>query len=332
MNLGITIAVTLFLGIFYGWTSRLNGIFFFGRSLSPDLRASDEARAITRSYLISVIGATSVALALSGFLYVSNQRLIAIGPLFLWIGFTFIFAHANRRASALQMTVPASAHAVVQVDLAQPPTYRIPGWTMVLIPLALAAVLFTGAVFTEAHGLGYAAGWEGLNRHIEAHRLDGLFGMSLGLLTSATLLLSLLKTSVRLRTRMAQYSVRASLSLQWIGVALLGTVFAISVSGLSVSLAFGRGVMIGAMLGTVVLMIWNQRRSREFVPPAAELGSDDRWRWGLFYVDKGDPALFVQSRCGAGYTLNYGRALAWPIALTMLAYFVGMLFLAPHHI
>jgi uncharacterized membrane protein len=50
----------------------------------------------------------------------------------------------------------------------------------------------------------------------------------------------------------------------------------------------------------------------------------------LFYVDRNDPALFVQSRCGAGYTLNYGRVAAWPISVGLLAYVVGVLFFLPH--
>jgi len=79
------------------------------------------------------------------------------------------------------------------------------------------------------------------------------------------------------------------------------------------------------------LMSLNQTRAKRFVPPAVELGADDRWRWGLFYVDRTDPALFIQSRCGAGYTLNYGRFAAWPISIGVVGYLIGTLaFLGPH--
>jgi uncharacterized membrane protein len=64
---------------------------------------------------------------------------------------------------------------------------------------------------------------------------------------------------------------------------------------------------------------------------SSEVGGDDRWRWGLFYVDRTDPALFVQSRSDAGYRLNYGRMAAWPISRGLVAYVVGMLFFLPHH-
>ena len=43
MNIGIALAATLFLGFFYNWTSRINGLFFFGRSLDPELTQTGEA-------------------------------------------------------------------------------------------------------------------------------------------------------------------------------------------------------------------------------------------------------------------------------------------------
>jgi uncharacterized membrane protein len=75
-------------------------------------------------------------------------------------------------------------------------------------------------------------------------------------------------------------------------------------------------------LGVVLLRMM---RTRHYVPPSAEMQSDASWRWGLFYVNRNDPALFVQCRCGAGYTLNYGRTMAWPLAAVFLACLVVIL-------
>ena len=111
---------------------------------------------------------------------------------------------------------------------------------------------------------------------------------------------------------MAQCSVRSTFAMLWVGAALLaGTL--VSSHGITISNAFSKGADI-ALAASLSVNLWNQSRTRSFVPPAVELGDDDRWRWGLFYVDRGDPALFVQSRCGTGYTLNYGRVAAWPIS------------------
>jgi uncharacterized membrane protein len=200
----------------------------------------------------------------------------------------------------------------------------------VLLPIGVCAVVLAVVVAFSAQGAGMQAGWTALNARLDEHGA-GIFGLSLGLQTSATLLLLALKSSVRLRTRMARYSVRASAVLQWVGATLFVATLWLTSRGVVVSRTAektGFAVIIAAALAT---MLWNQRRSAEFVPPSVELGADDRWRWGLFYADRNDPALFVQSRCGAGYSLNYGRALAWPIAACLAAYFLAMLFLVPHH-
>jgi uncharacterized membrane protein len=38
---------------------------------------------------------------------------------------------------------------------------------------------------------------------------------------------------------------------------------------------------------------------------------DKYWKWVTFYVNAGDPALFVKKRYGVGYTLNFGNRWSW---------------------
>ena len=149
-------------------------------------------------------------------------------------------------------------------------------------------------------------------------------------MSAATALLLTLRSSVRLRTRMAQYSVRASVVMEWIGLALLIAVLGCNYVGRSLDRHTFRMALVGGVVAVMGITVWNQARAKRFVPPPIELGADDCWRWGLFYVGREDPALLVQSRCGAGYTLNYGRILAWPISLAVVAYFIAMLFLPSH--
>jgi uncharacterized membrane protein len=54
---------------------------------------------------------------------------------------------------------------------------------------------------------------------------------------------------------------------------------------------------------------------------------DDRlYRWGLFYFNRDDPALFVPKRFGIGWTLNMARPLAWVmLAATVAAIAIGPL-------
>jgi len=62
-----------------------------------------------------------------------------------------------------------------------------------------------------------------------------------------------------------------------------------------------------------------------------EQNGDDFWRWGLFYNNAADPALFIQARTGPGYTLNFGKSLAWPIAVAVFGYFVFLVLLGFRH-
>ena len=59
-----------------------------------------------------------------------------------------------------------------------------------------------------------------------------------------------------------------------------------------------------------------------------ELGTDDygqeygdkHWKWGIFYVNSGNPKIWVPKRYGIGYTLNFGNSWSWAaLALILIA-------------
>ncbi len=333
MKLAIVVPLTILLGAFYGWTSRINGLFFFGRTVGPDLPHTGEGRAITRAYLLAILAITAVAVLTGWGGSHLGRSFAAAGLLVEIVGFSFVFANANKQVRALERSSQAAAaqETVVQVNLLEPPSYWIPGLGMVVLPAVLGVGSALLAVWTSGQGGGWSARWQAWSDQIDAHRWDMLLGMCCGVLAASTALLLVFRYSARLRTSMAQYTVRAGVAMEWLGVGCLMAVLACNAEGLTLSRATGKSVIVAVLGITFALMIWNQSRSKRFVPPSVEMGADDRWRWGLFYVDRSDPALFVQSRCGAGYTLNFGKVLAWPIALAMWAYFVAMLFFAPHH-
>jgi len=45
---------------------------------------------------------------------------------------------------------------------------------------------------------------------------------------------------------------------------------------------------------------------------------DNCWRWGIFYVNPDDPALFVKKRYGLGHTLNFGKRWSWAIVALLV--------------
>ncbi len=340
MNSAIAVGTTVLLGIFYCWTSRINGLFFFGRTAEGEVRGSEAGRAITRHYLAGVGLATAVALIPIWAGWQTGARwLSAMGPLLEVVLASYAFARANGQVQELLLgqeaagasQEPVTRGHVRQVALLEQPRYWIPGLAAILLPPVACVVALGAAVLSVAHGNGLSAGWSGLSDSFDKQGDAFLLGMGAGLLAAASGLLLLFRTSVRLRTRMAQYTVRSSMFLEWVGTAILVGTLVSNRYGVVISRAFGKGVVGVALAATLAVNVWNQARSKQFVPPPVEVGGDDRWRWGLFYVDRGDPALFVQSRCGAGYTLNYGRVAAWPISLGLVAYLVGVLFFLPHH-
>lgn len=43
------------------------------------------------------------------------------------------------------------------------------------------------------------------------------------------------------------------------------------------------------------------------------------WKWGIFYFNPDDPALFIPKRSGLGYTLNFARRGSWAVMALLLA-------------
>ena len=334
MNLVIAIGATLLLGAFYCWTSRINGIFFFGRTVGAGIPRSDAGRAITRRYLVAVATATAGSVVLAWAASHLGRSFAATGVLAEFVAFSVIFARANRQAQRLEREQGGAAATqgnIVQVALLEPPSYRIPGIGAILAPPMAGLACVVVALFFSEHNSGWSGHWEALNASLEMHGGASLVGMGVGMLVAASGLLLLFSRSARLRTTMAQYTVRTSVAMQWIGLALLMTMLGCNAAGVTASRGMTKVLMLAALLAALGTLVWNQSRSKRFVPPPPELGGDHRWRWGLFYLDRADPALFVQSRCGAGYSLNYGRILAWPIALAVWGYFVAMLFVGSPH-
>ena len=61
--------------------------------------------------------------------------------------------------------------------------------------------------------------------------------------------------------------------------------------------------------------------------PTGDRTPDDCWKWGLFYVNPDDPALFVEKRFGLGYTVNLGNPWSWVLVPAILAVPLGAILL-----
>jgi uncharacterized membrane protein len=74
-----------------------------------------------------------------------------------------------------------------------------------------------------------------------------------------------------------------------------------------------------ALVAVLALARLGQGGTRRAAPapedgaPVGDRTRDARWKWGLFYADRADPALFVEKRFGIGWTLNFGNRWSWAI-------------------
>jgi uncharacterized membrane protein len=67
--------------------------------------------------------------------------------------------------------------------------------------------------------------------------------------------------------------------------------------------------------------------------PVGDRTPDKYWKLGLFYVNRDDPAVFIEKRFGVGYTLNFGHSGVWIGLAVLVAVTVAIALLAPsqHH-
>lgn len=123
------------------------------------------------------------------------------------------------------------------------------------------------------------------------------------------------------------------------GIALLGAVW-IGFQGLGAirlvalwqrgSGGFGEVYTLGLVTAIVVSVVIGARTLKQVGREAPGAPSSDHrsWRLGRLYVNASDPALFVPTRVGVGWTLNFGR----PVAILVMAGTLGVGIAVPFYL
>jgi hypothetical protein len=320
------------------WTSKINQFFFFGRTLPRELAMSPAAKEITRRYSQRIL--SKFVLTVVVFVLLRMIAGLPLLPCFVLacvleiVGFHVAFARAHREAgvafeqqcsAAVNVEAEASSR-VIAVPLLDSKVSARSRPLIMLLPLVATCVVWL-LVMAVRHmsftALGNAIGDNGGAE---------LMGFGVGMLFAGTLFSLLMRYSARYRTPMAQCTLRTMFLLEWAGV------LAIAASALAVPMRIAIThtmtlSVIFPVLGLAVgYMIYSRGRLKQFAPPQVEQSGDEFWRWGLFYNNAADPALFIQARTGSGYTLNFGKSLAWPIAAAVFGYFVFLVVLGFHHV
>jgi hypothetical protein len=316
------------------WTSRINQFFFFSRTTPHDFARSPEAMTVTRRYIMRVaIGlllSLATLLTLRGWqgrsLYLSFLSALLVEVLVSCIAYGLAHREAGM-AQHLSTQLPGVGRAATQdqgisVPLLPAVAERtLPG---ILLPIFTSSVLWVVAALISRQGLARfsdTAGQQGGSL---------LLGMATGMLVAGTIFLLLQRYSSRHRTPMARYMGRIMTSLAWFATAMVASLAVAGLRHWPVTRVAVHAVM-GFILGLMAVhFFYAWSRMKQFTPPAAEQNGDHFWRWGQFYYNAGDPALFVQSRGGPGYTLNFGNVYAWPISALIVGNFL-FLALSRHH-
>lgn len=319
--------VLLLLPAFYSWTSRLNQFFFFGRTVPAHFPPSDAGRAITRQYLCLIWTGFVPILAVSWIMYRHhNFSFLLLAVMVEWAVFRVAFARAHNVAGRLAPAV--APRPAVEVPLA--PAANPPSIAALLAPLIASTVIVASPLIYLAHGSSSASLLEQLDALISMHGGEMLFGFGIGLGFGGPFGI-LLRLKARTRTPLGNHALQGVMLAAWVGALSLAITFGVAFAGGHISRTESKAVLFGSLLIAALLAFWRTYTHRRFVPPLAEMQADENWRWGFLYWNSSDPALFVQCRCGAGYTLNYGRFLAWPISVVFVGFLVTAFVLSQPH-
>jgi len=306
----------------------------FGVTVDPAFKSDDRARRIMRRYGLETAVHFVIAAALG----------YALGPLvgLLWqiFGGLFAFANANRAAKPYA----SAERPVEETGVPLPREDSTLGAVLALAPLALLAVL---AWYAVAHLDRIPArfpvhfNFRGPDRWVDRSPRT-IYGLAL---TSALLCLIMILTRYGMLYRSRRVAVSGAwaqaearfrnvvlwllIVVEYYMVAVPWVILFSVDQGIQV-LSVGMAIMAAV---AVVVLIWMGQGGARLAPmtpggPAGDRTPDSCWKWGLFYINPRDPALFVEKRFGIGYTINLGNRWSWILALLLLAP-LGIKFLLP---
>ena len=303
------------------YTSRMNAFFFFSKTVPEEFRSTDEARTIERRYRQELLWAFAVAVGLYLLLKMASPfswlLCLCAGIMAQTLAASVAFARANGQVGqALRRMTNDSESLVTQPVsiplLEQRSTAKHSVLWILLAPVA--GLLGVYVAFASSR-----LGWGEFLQVMSQSRADGMLGLGVGMEFGAILLFLQLKYFSRSRSEMGRFTLEGARWMVWLG-ALAAILSATTVPlHWMVTSQIRIGVLCALLAVIATRMLYAYARSSRFAPPAAERGGDAFWRWGMFYYNPTDPSVFIQHRCGPGYTLNFARAVSWVLALALLA-------------
>ena len=320
---------------------------WFAVTVTSGFRDSEEGRRLLRGFRVGVVASSVGALlVLILGLRLQNLGFVTASGLIQVAGYTAAFLVAHR--GTIPHATPGST--VREADL-RPRRSRLPGGFLLqagpFLILAAAAV-WIGTQWDRLPAR-FPSHWDlaGAPDAWATRSVAGVFGPSaVGSVVCASILL--LGIGLLARTRRVSVSGSAGMAeerFRFLTLAvLLGVEYLIAFTfAVHTALPLARSpaaLLAGITALTfvfivatfVVLARAGQGGSRLAAAQGGETPIGDRtadvyWRWGLCYVNRGDPALLVEKRFGLGYTLNFGNRWAWVILVAIVLVPIAVAFL-----
>jgi uncharacterized membrane protein len=334
---------------------------YFAVTVPPEFRDSAEGGSILKRYRVEVIffGILALLIVLAGMRIREPNRQVAVtlAGLFLQAMGVF-FAYYRARARVLPSAV---APATVREAALVPREVRLPGgWLAQLPPFALLAATalwlhLQWSQIPEVFPIHWGA--DGQPNNWATRGFAGVYGP---LLIGAALctLMAFMAYAMLRWSRLIRVGGTAGEGERYFRLVVVSILVATEYS-LAVLFTWssllplshkqtgppGVGlVLVFALAFTVIVVVLllrvGQGGSRLVGSAGAESGAvapvgdrtpDKYWKLGLFYVNRNDPALFVEKRFGIGYTLNFGHPGIWVFLAVLVAVFVGIILTVPSH-
>jgi uncharacterized membrane protein len=334
-------AITIvFLGVIYSLFPMFQKRnLYFGVTVSPEFRASDEGRRIAMVFRVVVwlgVAVTLVVLwyarqlpskVLSGFCPLLAVGVASVGWLWGW---------SAARRHAVRMDAVRTAPLLVD-----PEDEHLPGgWLTAVGPFAMlsCAVGWMLAHFDELPAR-YPVHWGAsgqADRWVEkslpavlapsavgAGVLVMLLGIALMILRGAKRGSGGESGDFGARHRMA--NVRMLAVMLW----ALGALFCVVALLPVLKIPSGPAMFVIMLSPVAVILLYSVRLYSLSTEQTG--GSDgmpeDCWKFGSIYYNPADPALMVEKRSGPGFTFNFGNRLSWVVLAGLLALIFVPLFL-----
>lgn len=310
---------------------------------------SPEALQILRGYRLRTLAHFAIALALIGAGGLSGHGvLLFLGSIWFVGGPLAAFWGAHKQAMRYSVQGNRIRQAVLEQRVANPPG----GWAGQLVPFA---ILIAISAYLQLR-------WNQIPRRFPVHwGIDGrpngwstntAMGVYAPIAIGILILAGIAVTAYGIRHLARGMHTSGSGTVahdfaQRTGIFLLIVEYFLAVTFSLVALlplTGSRGVMsllIMVLLIVpilVMLILWlNKGRPHVEGHPAVIAGAtggdgtpDECWKFGMFYFNPDDAAVFVEKRFGVGYTLNFAHPSAWICMALVLILPIILLFFLSH--